>query len=120
SQRLVRNGTTVAVTEAQDFSAIIRRRLFETASAQVPAAELAGAYEAAGPRWREQVLDKLGGNRGVNGLDRRITESYPFHPDLMRLVQEEWSQVTGFQRVRSTVAIFARTALHWVTEHKAG
>lgn len=38
----------------------------------------------------------------------------------MRLVREEWAQVQGFQRVRSTVAIFARTALHWVTEHKAG
>ncbi|CAM5258499.1 hypothetical protein SALBM311S_03894 [Streptomyces alboniger] len=28
--------------------------------------------------------------------------------------------VQGFQEVRSTVAIFARTAMHWVDEHKAG
>ena len=120
AQRLVRNGTTVAVTEAQDFSAIIRRRLFETAAAPIPAADLAAAYAAADARWRTQVLDKLGGGRGADGLAARIDGSYPFHPDLMRLVQEEWSQVTGFQRVRSTVAIFARTALYWVTEHQAG
>jgi len=120
AQRLVRNGTTVAVTEAQDFSAIIRRRLFETAAAPIPAADLAAAYAAAGSRWRTQVLDKLGGGRGADGLAGRIDGSYPFQPDLMRLVQEEWSQVTGFQRVRSTVAIFARTALYWVTEHQAG
>ena len=120
AQRLVRNGTTVPVTEAQDFSAIIRRRLFETAAAPIPAADLAAAYAAADARWRTQVLDKLGGGRGADRLAGRIDGSYPFHPDLMRLVQEEWSQVTGFQRVRSTVAIFARTALYWVTEHKAG
>jgi hypothetical protein len=120
AQRLVRNGTTVPVTEAQDFSAIIRRRLFETAAAPIPAADLATAYVAADARWRTQVLDKLGGGRGADGLADRIDGSYPFHPDLMRLVQEEWSQVTGFQRVRSTVAIFARTALYWVTEHQAG
>jgi hypothetical protein len=120
SQRLVRNGTTVPVTEAQDFSAIIRRRLFETAAAPIPAADLAAGYAAADERWRAQVLDKLGGNRGADGLAARIDGSYPFHPDLMRLVQDEWSQVTGFQRVRSTVAIFARTALYWVNEHKAG
>ena len=119
AQRLVRNGTTVPVTEAQDFSAIIRRRLFETAAAPIPAADLAAGYAAADARWRTQVLDKLGG-RGADGLAGRIVGSYPFHPDLMRLVQEEWSQVTGFQRVRSTVAIFARTALYWVTEHQAG
>jgi hypothetical protein len=120
TQRLVRNGVTAAVTEAQDFSAIIRRRLFETTGASPPAEGLATAYEAVDGRWRAQVLDRLGGNRGVYGLAERVVGSYPFHPDLMRLVQEEWSQVTGFQRVRSTVAIFARTALHWVSEHKAG
>jgi hypothetical protein len=120
SQRLVRNGTTVPVTEAQDFSAIIRRRLFETAAAPIPAADLAAAYAVADARWRAQVLDKLGGNRGPDGLATRIDGSYPFHPDLMRLVQDEWSQVTGFQRVRSTVAIFARTALYWVNEHHNG
>jgi hypothetical protein len=120
SQRLVRNGTTVAVTEAQDFSAIIRRRLFEPPSVPVPAADLAAGYAAADDRWRTQVLDKLGGGRGLEGMAGRVAGSYPFHPDLMRLVQDEWSTVTGFQRVRSTVAIFARTALHWVTEHKAG
>lgn len=119
--RLVRNGQTVAVTEAQDFSAIIRRRLFEPGTDAPPIRDLALRYTAAadGP-WRQHVLDKLGARRGINGLEERIAASYPFHPELMRLVREEWSQVSGFQRVRSTVAIFARTALHWVTERDAG
>jgi Protein of unknown function (DUF499) len=118
--RLVRNGTTVAVTEAQDFSAIIRRRLFETSS-ELPISSLAKGFEVAADRaWREHVFDRLGANRGLPGLAERIAGSYPFHPELMRLVREEWSRVQGFQRVRSTVSIFARTALYWVREHKAG
>lgn len=122
AQRLVRNGTTVAVTEAQDFALIIRRRLFEVPrTGGLPidalAAEYVGSAEGA---WRESVFDKLGANRGSMGLPERVAGSYPFHPELMRLVRDEWSQVQGFQRVRSTVAIFARTALYWVTEHQAG
>jgi hypothetical protein len=121
SERLVRNGTTVAVTEAQDFASIIQRRLFETPKGALPADAIAKAVTVAGAAgWQDKVLDKLGPNRGLAGFDERVAASYPFHPDLMRLVREEWSQVQNFQRVRSTVAIFARTALHWVTEHKAG
>ena len=119
--RLVRNGQTVAVTEAQDFSAIIRRRLFELPESDLPVHELCRRYAAAAnDAWRKQVFDKLGANRDLAGFEERVDVAYPFHPELMRLVREEWSQVSGFQRVRSTVAIFARTALHWVTEHQAG
>lgn len=118
--RLGRNGTTVAVTEAQDFAAIIRRRLFD-APGTLPIAQLAKAFvDAADRPWREQVFDKLGSNRGLQDVADRIAASYPFHPELMRLVREEWSRVQGFQRMRSTVAIFARTALYWVKEHRAG
>lgn len=119
--RLVRNGQTVAVTEAQDFSAIIRRRLFELSDAEMQLGDLVRRHAtAADGAWRQQVFDKLGANRGLPGFEERTIASYPFHPELMRLVREEWSQVSGFQRVRSTVAIFARTALHWDSEHAAG
>ncbi len=121
AERLVRNGTTVAVTEAQDFASIIQRRLFETITRTLPVGDVANAYlTAAEHGWRETVMDKLGPNRGAGGFADRVAATYPFHPDLMRLVREEWSQVQNFQRVRSTVAIFARTALHWFHEHKAG
>jgi hypothetical protein len=121
AERLVRNGTTVAVTEAQDFASIIQRRLFENTDEPLPITELARAYAtAADTNWRDKVLEKLGPNRGLAGFAERVQANYPFHPELMRLVQQEWSQVQNFQRVRSTVAIFARTALYWVTEHQAG
>ncbi len=38
----------------------------------------------------------------------------------MSLVRDDWSRHAGFQRVRSTVSIFALAAYHWIQEHKAG
>jgi hypothetical protein len=118
--RLERNGVTVAVTEAQDFSAIIRRRLFERAD-NLPVRPLADDWRAgAGTVWQEQVFSRLGASRSLAGFADRLAASYPFSPDLMALVREDWSRHAGFQRVRSTVEIFAATAYHWMREHAAG
>jgi hypothetical protein len=120
--RLQRNGETVTVTEPADFAHIIRRRLFQRADTAGPA-QLAGqalAAAAAEPPWAPQVYDLLGAGRGPAGLPERVADTYPFHPDLFALVSKEWTVVQAFQRVRSTVSIFARTALHWVNQHQAG
>ena len=116
AKRLERNGTKVAVTETGDFAAIIRRRIFEQPTTKLPAGKLAKAFQAAigaDPAWSTQVFDRLGAGRHVATLQDRIAETYPFHPELMDLVQNEWAKTQGFQRVRSTVAIFALAALHW-------
>jgi len=116
ARRLNRNGTTVAVTETGDFDAIIRRRIFEQTKANFPVALLVKGIQKTveiDPAWSQQVLDRLGVGKGPTTLAERIRETYPFHPDLMDLVQNEWGKAQGFQRVRSTVAIFALTALHW-------
>jgi hypothetical protein len=123
-RRLTRNGTTIAVTETADFAAIIRRRIFErTKDSPSAARALAHGYQKtvrSEPAWREQVLDRLGTSWNTATLAARIEATYPFHPDLMGLVQNEWGQTQGFQRVRSTVAIFALAALHWVRTAEAG
>ena len=66
------------------------------------------------------MFDRLGSGKNANSLADRIVETYPFHPDLMDLVQNEWGKAQGFQRVRSTVAIFALAALHWTRIGQAG
>ena len=117
--RLQRNGETVTVTEPADFANIIRRRLFKFADIASPANALGATYAASGGAWEEQVYAQLGTGRSSLSLPTRIAETYPFHPDLFSLVSKEWTVVQAFQRVRSTVAIFARTALYWVDEHAA-
>ena len=119
--RLQRNGETVTVTEPADFAQIIRRRLFARADVEVSARAIATAYAAAADdAWAKEVYAKLGTGRTLGSLPDRVADTYPFHPDLFELVAKEWSVVQAFQRVRSTVSIFARTVLHWVTEHEAG
>lgn len=120
--RLQRNGETVTVTEPADFAQIIRRRLFAgvniDGAVKAVGRELSAA--ASESAWNESVFATLGNERGAAALPTRIAVTYPFHPDLFALVSKEWTVVQAFQRVRSTVSIFARTALHWVTEHQAG
>ncbi len=118
--RLQRNGETVTVTEPADFAQIIRRRLFARADVGDAARSVAAAFRiAADDAWVTQVYSKLGTSRTLARLPDRIADAYPFHPDLFELVSKEWSVVQAFQRVRSTVAIFARTVLYWVKEHEA-
>lgn len=118
--RLERNGVTVAVTDAQDFSAIIRRRLFERRMG-LPIAQLAAAWQTGvDEAWQNQVFSRLGASRSLASLSDRLEASYPFSPDLMTLVRDDWSRHAGFQRVRSTVEIFAATAYYWMREHAAG
>ncbi|MFI1996452.1 DUF499 domain-containing protein [Actinoplanes sp. NPDC020271] len=119
--RLQRNGETVTVTDPADFAQIIRRRLFTRTSIDAAARAAAGAYvDTANDVWITHVYSKLGSGRSLSRLVDRVIETYPFHPDLFELVAKEWSKVQAFQRVRSTVAIFARTALYWINEHKEG
>jgi len=119
--RLQRNGETVTVTDPADFAQIIRRRLFTRADIDAAARSVADAFQAAADEaWVTQVYSKLGPGRALTRLGDRIADTYPFHPDLFELVSKEWAVVQAFQRVRSTVAIFARTVLHWVKEHEAG
>ncbi|MFI7289981.1 DUF499 domain-containing protein [Streptomyces anulatus] len=115
-----RNGIGDSVTEPQDFSAIIRRRLFQPVDT-TPVSALATAWaERAGQAWTEQVFQRLGGRHGLSGLAERLAASYPFSPDVMALVRDDWSRHAGFQRVRSTVEIFSATAYYWAREHEAG
>jgi Protein of unknown function (DUF499) len=122
ARRLNRNGTTAAVTETGDFAAIIRRRIFEPSNSRFPISLVEKAFQKTiekDPAWG-QMYDRLGAGKGPASLSDRIGEAYPFHPDLMDLVQNEWGKAQGFQRVRSTVAIFALAALHWSRRAKEG
>jgi Protein of unknown function (DUF499) len=120
-RRLERNGTSLSVNEPQDFGSIIRRRIFTRPSSDLPIAALAQRWtEQASTAWREHVFDRLPGARQLGTFRERLERSYPFHPDLLDLVERDWTQYAGFQRVRSTVEIFSASAFWWASEHAGG
>jgi predicted AAA+ superfamily ATPase len=64
-------------------------------------------WEAIGSKWRAR-------------WDEEVAACYPFHPMLLAIAKEEWSKVTGFQRVRSTIRIFAAAVYAQKQHGKAG
>lgn len=106
---LIRNGRTAAVTGGGDFADIIRRRLFANEPSSEVISETTTAFLGVmGGRWTTDVFSKLDWAK-PDEFKKAIGRCYPFHPALIDLAEHEWSAHTGFQRVRSTIQIFATT-----------
>jgi hypothetical protein len=118
---LERNGTPATVTEAGDFADILRRRLFDAPPAAEVVSATAELFEPVltDKAWKKQVWDPIGAD-WRRDWTAEVASCYPFHPMLMTLAKEEWSKVTGFQRVRSTIRIFAATVYVLQQRGKAG
>ncbi|MER6192593.1 DUF499 domain-containing protein [Streptomyces cyaneofuscatus] len=119
--QLERNGLPATVTEVGDFANILRRRLFEAEPAGEVLTATAALYDAvhAEKAWSRHVWDAIGAE-WRQGWKTEVAASYPFHPMLLSLAKDEWSKVTGFQRVRSTIRIFAATVYALQQRGEAG
>ena len=117
---LIRNGETATINDNTDFAAILRRRLFDgTAPAEVlRATSTAFTSKMSGP-WRTKVFDLVPATASNEFADE-VARCYPFHPQLMAMAEQEWAKLAGFQRVRSTIRIFAATAHSQYQRGKAG
>ena len=119
--RIERNGSNRRRTEAADFAAILYRRLFVPPTAPSPRSTPRRRMAQSASRSLGRTgLRRLGAGRTLARFPERlaIVVSLPSRPDghgQGRLVRH-----AGFQRVRSTVSIFALTAYHWDEEHRAG
>ncbi|SDM02781.1 Protein of unknown function [Arthrobacter sp. ov407] len=108
-QLLVRNGKPATINDNTDFAAILRRRLFESPAPNevVGATAKVFAHTMTGP-WQTKVFDALGAG-WTKAWEEEVGRCYPFHPQLITLAEQEWSKLSGFQKVRSTIRIFAAT-----------
>lgn len=118
---LERNGTPATVTEVGDFADILRRRLFDAEPAKEVLTATAKLFEPvlSDKAWDKHVWEAIGADWRRRWGDE-VAACYPFHPMLMNLAKEEWSKVTGFQRVRSTIRIFAATVYAQQQRGKTG
>ena len=111
---LIRNGNPATINDPGDFAAILRRRLFDQRPASQVVEPTASAFkrQMVGP-WATKVFDVL----ALQGQtfawtadwDSEVERCYPFHPHLVALAEREWAKLAGFQKVRSTIRIFAAT-----------
>jgi hypothetical protein len=117
---LMRNGRTAAVTGGGDFADIIRRRLFVESPDPAVVFETADHFLGVmNRRWRADVLGKFEWAK-TEEFKKAVDRCYPFHPSLIELAEHEWSAHTGFQRVRSTIQIFATTVYAQIKRTQAG
>ena len=107
---LERNGRPATVTANADFAAILRRRLFQSLPSTDLVEATAQVYDQvlSDRAWTRSVWDNLAAP-WRDHFAEAVERAYPLHPQLMYLAENEWAAVTGFQRVRSTIQIFAAT-----------
>lgn len=118
---LQRNGGTTSVNENADFTAILRRRLFDNEPAAQAVADTTAAFHSILNRgnWKMKVFGALNALWTTRFADE-VARTYPFHPQLMHLAEREWANLSGFQQVRSTIKIFAATAYALTARAKRG
>lgn len=117
---LIRNGETATINDNTDFAAILRRRLFD---GSVPGEVLKATASAFTSKmtgsWRTKVFDLVAATASPE-FSEEVARCYPFHPQLMAMAEQEWAKLAGFQRVRSTIRIFAATAYSQYQRGKSG
>jgi hypothetical protein len=117
---LVRNGQDVAVTGGGDFADIIRRRLFANDPSEGVLTGISTDFLGVMTgKWKTDVLAKAEWAKTSEFVEA-VNRCYPFHPSLIDLAEHEWSTHVGFQRVRSTIQIFATTVYTQVKRADAG
>ena len=117
---LIRNGEPATINDNTDFAAILRRRLFEgTAPTEVLTATAREFTTRMTGPWRDKVFKAVPATASPE-FPEEVARCYPFHPQLMALAEQEWAKLAGFQRVRSTIRIFAATAYSLYKRGKAG
>jgi hypothetical protein len=117
---LDRNGHTATVNEDTDFTAILRRRLFNNAPDQGVTRATAKAYATVmNDKGWAKTFDAVGA-AWVKNWSAEVERSYPFHPQLMHLAEQEWAKHSGYQNVRATIRVFAATIYAWSQRAASG
>jgi hypothetical protein len=104
---------------------VVQRRLFESLGDTAVHAEIARAYatnfEAELLAVAETEGDKREASDRAKSLEQRIMLAYPFHPELLDVMQHRWASLPTYQRTRGALQFLA-TVTHalWSGEGRAG
>ena len=85
----------------EDVAEVLRRRLFETVPGEAERRPVVDAVMAT-----MQRLPVRDAQRDQAAYDRML-DSYPFHPDLIEVLYQKWTQYDQFQRTRGALRLLA-------------
>lgn len=91
----------------EDLAEVLRRRLFEQVPAEQqrrPVVDALFSSFAACKQLRDAQKD--------NAAYQRFLHSYPFHPDLLEVFYEKWTELPKFQRTRGALRLLAQALKH--------
>ena len=92
---------TVEPVSREDISELLRRRLFESVDTEKKCRVIVDSLIAA-----RQRLSLPGFHTDQEAYDR-LVKSYPFHPDLIEVFYQKWTQLNNFQGTRGMFRTFA-------------
>lgn len=96
-----RIGEPVEPVSHEDVAEVLRRRLFDRVAGETERRPAVDAVMAG-----MQRLPLREAQRDQSAYDR-LMDSYPFHPDLIEVLYQKWTQISGFQRTRGALRLLA-------------
>ena len=90
-----------------DIAEIIKRRLFERIDHD-RAVEVASEYRATYDKYASQGEALSGATNNPEGYAKSLEDSYPLHPELVRVLDQRLSTIPSFQRTRGALRLLAR------------
>ena len=91
------------IAEDVEIYEILRRRLFQELGEPEERETIARAYR----QYYEKNGDHFPDHVAAPGYRDRIAKSYPFHPDLIDVLQGRWGTVQNFQKTRGVLRLLA-------------
>lgn len=85
----------------EDLAEVMRRRLFASVAGEEERRPAVDALMA-----RLQALPLRSAQKDQQAYNR-LLEDYPFHPDLIEVLYQKWTQLSGFQRTRGALRLLA-------------
>ncbi len=104
---LARREHVLRPSEEADLPKILARRLFESVDDSLAAA-VARAYAEAIEQAESRGVDVPDAMESPT-WQSEVTDSYPFHPALIRVLDKRLSTIPNFQRTRGALRLLART-----------
>ena len=101
--RVSRTGRVRALTEGDEIYEIVRRRLFADSGDPEIQKQVAQAFYD----YYRAHIDGFPPDVATASYLQKLERAYPFHPELLDLLNERWSSIPAFQKTRGVLRMLA-------------